>query len=1266
MLPASPQQTAASSKKVHEDERRLHLRKPDGEPLVGLALSGGGIRSATFGLGVLQAMKRLGLFSSLDYVSTVSGGGYIGGWLQAVIANGPPDPELKLRALDLGEAESREVRFLRGFSNYLTPKLGLFSGDTWAAVGVSIRNLILNFAILSLSLAAPLILPWVVAILFWSVASWHVSWGIVSCLIVVIVSAALLSLPTFTGTLNMARPVDDRKWTKSGTSKLKASTVYASSVIPSLLAVGLASGVTWAQAAGVSTAVTDWVFVLAGAVAYGAAWAMGLLGGFIYGNPARQAAATTQDPPLDAENGQAVGRALWAGAVLVVTALIAGLIGTAVWLYGSRALLAFIGGADLRWRVSLLVFPLGVASLFLCVTTHLGLAGRKMSEETREWWGRVGGVQLLLALLLTVVGVIALAGPHLPGYVSSLSPWFAEHEATVAAVVGGLWASLTGAGVAVGRSERTRTGDGPALHEWIGRIAPVAFVIGYLLILSGIIYKAVRLEALQELSDLESALQTFAVATAAQVAPLDTSWIDLAVLTGLCVGTATVALAVSWLVDLNEFSLHMLYRNRLVRCYLGASRKREPNPFTGFDSDDDLPLSAEAGANGRAIRPYPIYNVALNLVGGQNLAWQQRKATSFIFTPAYCGFEYRTDEQEDTMAGGPPNMLYAYAPTAAHAGDDRSLTMGLAVATSGAAASPNMGYHSSPTLTFLMTVFNVRLGWWLRNPRWPKVWARPSGGLSLRELLYELLGMTTDRREWVYLSDGGHFENLGIYELVRRRCRFIIACDAGQDGAVTFGDLGNAIEKCRADFGVDIEIDVSKIRPAPGRAMSEWHCAVGSIRYDRQKREDVAGTLLYIKSSLTGNEPTDVLRYAAEHPAFPHESTNDQFFDESQFESYRALGYHIAHEVFGPALAKGAAETAAETMAGRPLAVQDLDVLDLFTRLGQVWAKPAPSPPNALHRYSGALTRIWSTMRSSNDLRFLDEQMFPEMPSLIGLPFDLSPESALSPARLSGRLPVNYWLPPSAEERRAGFYICNEMLQLMEDVFLEFDLDQYHDHIDNRGWMNLFQHWAWSGMLGATWAMTGSMFDPRFQRFCRSHLALYPGTPSVATASPVLLPSGGVWRGMDAAGIEAAKSEWQQEAGLNFWEAELVGKFLRATRHESLSLYPVIVTVESPRRSDGNPLQFNVGYLIGDLLRTDGGSRFFLNYMRIQNHLRKMGLARDSLKALQHAELADIEVVQPNFDPSVADGRLSDEGLPLPEAVRYIEQLVRSIPKARS
>ncbi len=1083
MPPSSPQKAAVSSDKVHDHERFIHLDKPNGEPLVGLALSGGGIRSATFGLGILQAMRRLGLFSSLDYVSTVSGGGYIGGWLQAVLANG-----IGLAALDLGNTEPREVRFLRGFSNYLTPKLGLFSGDTWAAVGVSLRNLILNFTILSLSLAVPLFLPWVVAILFWTVAAWHVSWGVTSCLIVVATAAVLL------GATYLHRH-DEHGQADPGRQVDQERDVSAESLN------GLCDGRDpvarrgrVGQRAHVGTGVwgeprDQRRHVPAGRRA--GLWrslAARAGPGFRGWQPGSQ----RHDGPDRALNGyedQALGRAIWAGAVLVCTGLVAGLVGTAVWLYGSKALIGAVREGPRLWRLSLLVFPLGVASLFLCVTTHLGLAGRRMSEETREWWGRVGGIQLLVALLLTVVGIIALAGPHLPAFLARQWAWFGEHQTAVMSALGGLWAALTGAGVAVGRSERTG-GEGPALLEWIGRIAPVTFVIGYLLILSSIIHDVVRLDSLRTIEQLEETLQSFSSAAAVRAVPLEVSWMDLAVLAGLCVGTGTVALAVSWLVDLNEFSLHNLYRNRLVRCFLGASRKREPNPFTGFDSDDDLPLSADAARVPRPIRPYPIYNVALNLVGGQNLAWQQRKAASFIFTPSYCGFEYRTDEQGEDLAD---DRLHAYAPTSEHASDKRSLTVGMAVATSGAAASPNMGYHSSPTLTFLMTVFNVRLGWWLRNPRWPKVWERPSGGLSLRELLYELLGMTTDRREWVYLSDGGHFENLGIYELVRRRCRFIIACDAGQDGAVTFGDLGNAIEKCRSDFGVDIEIDVSKIRPAPGGTTSEWHCAVGSIRYDRQNRQEVAGTLLYIKSSLTGDEPTDVLRYAAEHRAFPHESTSDQFFDESQFESYRALGYHIANEVFGPALRKGPAATAAETMAGRPLAVEQVDELDLFTRLSQVWSKPAPAPENAVHRYSTALTRIWNTVRTTDHLRFLDEQMFPEMPTLIGLPFDLSPELGVAPTRATRRLPVNYWLPPSAEERRAGFYVCNEMLQLMEDVFLDFDLNQYHDHIDNRGWMNLFQHWAWSGMLCATWAMTGSMFDPRFQRFCRSHLDLRPG-----------------------------------------------------------------------------------------------------------------------------------------------------------------------------
>ena len=191
--------------------------------------------------------------------------------------------------------------------------------------------------------------------------------------------------------------------------------------------------------------------------------------------------------------------------------------------------------------------------------------------------------------------------------------------------------------------------------------------------------------------------------------------------------------------------------------------------------------------------------------------------------------------------------------------------------------------------------------------------------------------MTTDQRKWVYLSDGGHFENLGIYELVRRRCRFIIACDAGQDGAVTFGDLGNAIEKCRADFGVDIEIDVSKIRPGPGRTTSEWHCAVGSIRYDRAEAGR-RGRHVALHQELADRRRTR--RRAALRGRAPRVSARDRRrTSSSTSRSSRAIarsGTTSRTRCSGRPSAGSPPETAAETMAGRPLAVQGVDDTGAF------------------------------------------------------------------------------------------------------------------------------------------------------------------------------------------------------------------------------------------------------------------------------------------------------------------------------------------------
>src|SRR5262249_25585356 len=178
----------------------------------------------------------------------------------------------------------------------------------------------------------------------------------------------------------------------------------------------------------------------------------------------------------------------------------------------------------------------------------------------------------------------------------------------------------------------------------------------------------------------------------------------------------------------------------------------------------------------------------------------------------------------------------------------RPISLGDAMAISGAAASPNMGFYSSPALSFLLTVFNVRLGQWIGNPRYKNFGKRRGPFVGLAYLLYEMLGHTDDANHHVYISDGGHFENLRIYELVRRRCRFIVACDVSEDHDHKFGDLGNAIEKCRYDFGIDIEIKIDKLRPDKDTKKSEWHCAIGTIHYEQVDPNLTSGTLIYLKS----------------------------------------------------------------------------------------------------------------------------------------------------------------------------------------------------------------------------------------------------------------------------------------------------------------------------------------------------------------------------------------------------------------------------------
>lgn len=239
------------------------------------------------------------------------------------------------------------------------------------------------------------------------------------------------------------------------------------------------------------------------------------------------------------------------------------------------------------------------------------------------------------------------------------------------------------------------------------------------------------------------------------------------------------------------------------------------------------------------------------------------------------------------------------------------------MAISAAAVSSNMGALTIKPLAFTLAVLNVRLGYWLRNPcpnyAHPPI-TRLRDWLIARlfqlhsfVLFTEMFSWITEVSPKVLLTDGGHIENLGVYSLLKRRCKVIIAIDAIADPAMGFGafltleryariDLGaiidlpwQAIRDCNLAvdkaFGVADE-DGSAIPRSPGP-----HCAAGEIQYGPNKNEK--GILLYVKASLSGDEDDYLLDYKRRNRAFPHETTGDQFFGEEQLEVYRALGFHI-------------------------------------------------------------------------------------------------------------------------------------------------------------------------------------------------------------------------------------------------------------------------------------------------------------------------------------------------------------------------------------
>jgi len=911
----------------------LRVPAPTVPHRIGLALSGGGIRSATFSLGVLQALARANKLTCIDYLSTVSGGGYIGSWLTAWIhrsaakggvqwvqqqlrasvlhsrdalltgqaqkaeeariaypmheaartadmaklrreAQSPADvtpagtapadsasarqsaapPDASATSAPAGgdaasskEAavlvEPLEITWLRRYSNYLTPRVGALSLDSVTLVMTWLRNTTLNLILVVSAMAAAMWLAHLVA--YVTPGQWQAARDALGWIALAIGLALMLFFAYNLATLHR-RDLEPPDVIKQNTVRVVVSALGLSAMV----AAGL-----WFFARPVPI-VAAYLAVL-GALAVVVAFWLYLVRG----------------------RGEAkqLGSYVWGGAAALAASFL---------IFWAARSLDFVSGLPgaVTYGPALFLVAFG-----FCGSIYIGISGRAYEERAREWWSRMNAMLVYAGLAWLATFWVALyARPTLDWAWANAPGWTATFTTGwVASVI----AILRGE-VPKTASSRARVNVERALSV-LTAVAAAGFVMLVAIGTDWFFLLVNRLPSAAPAPDASLAdhLALRDAIYALLSTPAGHAHLLAAVL--VLAGLVGVFALFAWRLDVNKFSLHNMYKNRLVRCYLGASAgpSRRPQPFIGFDEEDDFALSTLSAAQ----RPLHLLNTALNLSQGRNLAWQERKGASFVFSAQWCGYGLAatqgdtTYEQLDDAHPAPPGYLptSSYAQRKGLTGDDAALTLGTAMATSGAAVSSGMGMHTSRLRAFMLTLFNARLGRWCPNPA-GDAQLPLSPTVGLRWYVQELLGLTNESSDYLYLSDGGHFENLGLYELVRRRCSVIVVVDGGADPARTFQDLGVAVRLCRVDFGYDIDLDVEALRPnRHGRIEAGF--AWGTITYGPNER----GVIVYIKPTLTGNEPMDIAAYAARNASFPHQATVDQFFDESQFEGYRRLGLHI-------------------------------------------------------------------------------------------------------------------------------------------------------------------------------------------------------------------------------------------------------------------------------------------------------------------------------------------------------------------------------------
>ena len=727
------------------------------EPTAGVAFSGGGVRSATFSVGVLQALAQFGLLRRFDYLSSVGSGSHIAAWLAAWIRREGMD-RVDAQMGGAGatvRGEPNAVQRLRNPPAFLTPSAPVdgLTVATWS------RNVLLNLIIVSTALAAILSLA-------------HLQWLLLERTThpVLLTSACVISTLTAVGLrLQSGNPVTGRS-------------LFWRAVVP-----------TWIAAALVGTDLQHWdMWEL---------WNWAKLALFVATMFLIALSRLSFSPIiLLAHTASSAAAGVTAAGVLW---------GVASWT-----------GLTRSPQFSGLGAPVAISAVATAGLIYQFLMGRWSSREVRRLSSR------LCQWLMGGVAIWVVFG----------GVW--QRPLSILGAEG--WAIMVGIGLFAASAAPRGLAWEARVFEYAARLAAYAFVIG----LAGLIVTPLNL--LIHLPRLMTPNPGGLLSSDSRM---------LVAQFGLATLLLLVSAFLMWRVGANDFTLQSMYAGRLTAAYLGPSARE--------GEADDLPLadlSPTTGYDG----PIPLITAAANVQETDPTGQRRTRSRPFLFSSFFCGLE----------------QPCAYRPTKEFAG---GISLGTAMAIAGCVR--NLSRPPSLAASVLWTIFDLRSGWWIASPSNEKTAQRsgPRTGLGYA-IARSLLGVEADSA-YLYLRDSGDLDNLGLYALVKRRCRWILVCDATEDPTRSMGALGLAVKTCRTELGAEIKIDLAP--PTRGEQYLRSHAQLGTVRYS----DGVEGLVLYIKASLTGDEPSELLQYADGHPEFPGAAGRQ--FGEPEFESYRRLGQHV-------------------------------------------------------------------------------------------------------------------------------------------------------------------------------------------------------------------------------------------------------------------------------------------------------------------------------------------------------------------------------------